>query len=150
MARIEFYGTKSRYSEFSNFYPAAFIIENVTYKNVEQYFQASKATLANDIDSFKKIMGTSNPVLAKRYGRAVKDLNVEDWNLLRDEIMLNGVREKFKQNVNLAVMLEGTGTFPIAEVSPRDYYWGTGRSNKGLNKLGNILMKVRDEIKSKL
>jgi predicted NAD-dependent protein-ADP-ribosyltransferase YbiA (DUF1768 family) len=41
-----------------------------------------------------------------------------------------------------------TGIDRIVENAPRDYYWGCGADGSGQNKLGLILMEVRDAPRS--
>ncbi|KAG2494143.1 hypothetical protein HYH03_007779 [Edaphochlamys debaryana] len=36
--------------------------------------------------------------------------------------------------------------YELVEASPHDYYWGAGYERTGQNKLGRLLMKVRDEL----
>jgi len=40
--------------------------------------------------------------------------------------------------------LLSTGDAEIVENSPIDYYWGCGANGSGKNRLGIILMEVRD------
>ena len=146
MAEIRFYSKATKYNEFSNFYISEFNIDGQRYKNVEQFFQAQKATLAKDIEYFNKIIKSSSPSQAKALGRKVRDLPVTTWNSLRDQIMLTGVRAKFSQSPSLKALLLETGDATLIENSPTDYYWGCGSKNTGQNKLGQILMKVRTEL----
>jgi hypothetical protein len=39
-------------------------------------------------------------------------------------------------------------TAPLVEASPFDAYWGCGRSGKGKNRLGQLLMQVRAKLRS--
>lgn len=71
------------------------------------------------------------------------------WDRLRDHVMEDLVRAKFRANPALEQLLLDTGDSIIAEASPSDSYWGTYRQQSGrpgLNKLGRILMKIRTEI----
>lgn len=140
---IEFYGAKNPFGEFSNFYASPMTIDGIEYKNVEQYFQCEKARLSNDNIMLQKIMNTSNPVLAKRYGKAIKNLPLDEWDRIRDSVMKRGVLEKFKQNNKIKLILESTKDVELIEASPRDCYWGCGSKKTGKNMLGKILMDVR-------
>lgn len=55
---------------------------------------------------------------------------------------------KFEQNYDLKIKLLGTGDAILIESSPRDEYWGSGKYNMGKNKLGRLLMEVRDSLLS--
>ena len=59
------------------------------------------------------------------------------------------VREKFRQNEELAKMLLATGDRILEEGNSwNDTFWGVSiKTRKGKNNLGIILMKVRDELK---
>ena len=66
-----------------------------------------------------------------------------------DEVMLKTVRAKFSQYDNIKEMLLNTKDAVITEHTPDDAYWGDGGDGSGLNKLGKILMQVREELKDK-
>lgn len=51
--------------------------------------------------------------------------------------------EKFRQNLDLKTKLLKTNDAILIEASHKDSYWGYGPNKKGKNKLGKILMKVR-------
>jgi len=71
-----------------------------------------------------------------------------NWDNLRDKIMFVILCVKFgDKNPHLQKRLIDTGDSIIREVSPYDNYWGTGKDMKGLNKLGKLLMKVRNKIR---
>lgn len=77
-----------------------------------------------------------------------KDIKIRsDWEQIKDELMYKCVKEKFLQNENLKKLLLSTGDSELIENSPYDNYWGKYRG-VGQNKLGIILMKIRDELKS--
>ena len=62
--------------------------------------------------------------------------------------MLRAVRAKFAQHVDLAALLLSTGDALIVERSRRDGYWAAGADGLGANKLGQILMTVRAELRA--
>jgi N-glycosidase YbiA len=64
---------------------------------------------------------------------------------VKDSIMLGAVRNKFAAG-ELRELLLGTGDRPLVEASPFDSYWGCGRSGKGKNRLGELLMQARAEL----
>ncbi|HIV12712.1 MAG TPA: NADAR family protein, partial [Candidatus Pullilachnospira stercoravium] len=94
----------------------------------------------------------------KALGRSVQHFDDKIWIKVREEIVYKGVREKFRQNLELAENLEKTGEEIIAECAVKDRIWGIGLSMKdedrfcankwkGQNLLGQILMRVREEIR---
>ena len=62
--------------------------------------------------------------------------------------MYRALKAKFKQNDKLKEqLLFATGDEELIEDSPYDYYWGIGRNKTGKNRLGILLMKLREELK---
>lgn len=70
----------------------------------------------------------------------------QDWDSVKDNIMMFVVYQKFSQNPHLLEMLISTGNARLVEHTAKDSYWGDGGNGTGLNKLGNTLMKVRDSL----
>ena len=69
-----------------------------------------------------------------------------DWEEVKEQVMLKALRAKFSHHQDLREQLLATGNLHLAEASPCDYYWGTGKSGKGKNRLGVLLMQVRSEL----
>ena len=66
---------------------------------------------------------------------------------VKDQIMYEIVLNKFSQNEELREKLIATGDEYLAEGNTwHDTYWGVC-NGKGKNKLGKILMQVREELK---
>ena len=78
-----------------------------------------------------------------KYGR-------KDWFEIRDKVMKWCLRVKLaSKNDTLGRLLDSTGEKFIVEESRKDSYWGTKRVDqsrlKGVNRLGRLLMALRDE-----
>ena len=73
----------------------------------------------------------------------------EDWETVKDEVMYRAVLTKFTTHQDIKEILLATGEEHIVENSPIDYYWGCGKDGSGKNKLGEILIQVRTEIRNK-
>ena len=58
--------------------------------------------------------------------------------------MYEGLRHKFLQNEDLRVKLLETGDKKLIEHTENDKFWGDGGNGKGENRLGILLMKLRD------
>lgn len=70
----------------------------------------------------------------------------DDWEEVKDDLMYRIVLAKFLQNPSLADALIKTGNAQLIEGNTwGDTYWGMCDS-VGENKLGEILMRVRDEL----
>ena len=84
-----------KYGFLSNFYECPFTDnEGLVYKTNEHYFQAQK--MAHKADRLE-VINASNPQLAKFIGRG-REMR-SDWESVKDEVMLAGLRMKFKDPV---------------------------------------------------
>eukprot|EP00923_Selenidium_pygospionis_P008243 GHVN01013918.1.p1 GENE.GHVN01013918.1~~GHVN01013918.1.p1 ORF type:complete len:142 (+),score=0.16 GHVN01013918.1:151-576(+) len=130
--------------------------DSVHYNSVEQYYQSHKAEFFYDHTTKRKIMKTSDPYQTRNYGRNTKNYNDEKWKRIRQQVMYDACMLKFEQNEELLHCLKRTNQI-IAEASPRDRFWGIGRSIGdpkssipslwlGKNTMGKILMRVRAEL----
>lgn len=122
---------------------------------VEHAYQASKTTSKNHA---RDILQTYTPGSAKRLGRR-KDLPMrQDWEWVKDEIMLELVRSKFGSEgyghqAAREKLLATEGELLIEGNDWHDNYWGNCTCERdkcmdviGQNKLGMILMQVRSEL----
>jgi ribA/ribD-fused uncharacterized protein len=79
-------------------------------------------------------------------GRNLREKELRpDWEEIKFDIMLKGLRAKFHQNHQLLEILLNTGDATIHENSPTDMIWGI----LGEDKLGKLLMQVREELRRK-
>lgn len=127
----------------SNFYPARITYRGDTYSSVEHAYQAAKT---DDFEARTKIRDAKTAGIAKRLGRHVKFRC--DWEMIKLAVMHELILQKFQDNVLRAELME-TGDRPLIEGNWwNDYFWGICRG-RGENHLGKILMKVRDQFRSK-
>lgn len=141
---IYFYAQTDAYAEFSNFAPYGVELDGLYWPTVEHYFQAQKF---HDMDYRARIHRCRRPKDAKTLGRT-RDIPLRsDWEEIKDGVVLEAVRKKFQTHPHPRDMLLGTGEELIVENAPMDPYWGCGADGTGLNKLGKILMQVRDELR---
>ena len=129
------------YRWLSNFYTCDVEYRGLKFKSAEAAFQAQKCPIA--AKSFTRL----SPNKAKAKGRAMPLRS--DWETVKDTIMYDIVKAKFNQNEDLKQALLDTGDEELVEGNTwNDLYWGRDLyTNKGKNKLGQILMKVREEIR---
>ncbi len=134
------------YYFMSNFYPFKLIYNGIEYQNTEAAFQAQKCKYLPERNQFSKL----NASEAKRLGRRV-ELR-PDWEQVKDGIMYNIVLTKFSSDEYLAYKLLETGEEVLMEGNTwKDTYWGVDLDTMvGKNKLGLILMKVRDVLRAKI
>jgi len=140
---------EGKYAFLSNFYASVVQEDGITYPTIEHYFQAQKTL--NPFER-KEIAAAATPGQAKRAGRNVTLR--EDWEEVKDDVMLQGLRLKFNIE-ELANMLIATGDAALIEGNWWcDNTWGSCACPKcentvGENRLGKLLMQVREEIKNK-
>ena len=71
-----------------------------------------------------------------------------DWEGVKEQVMLDALRAKFTQHDELKAVLLGTGDAMLVEHTERDSYWGDGGDGSGKNRLGRLLMRVREELRA--
>lgn len=175
---ISFDNNKHKYFELSNYFPLSLTIklrnnltrkkEIITFNSVEQYYQSEKYNTNNELSQYYRniIIKCNTPKKAHMIGKQRKyiyDWTINenskmtvrevidkykgkvfkrsDWNKVRDKILMKGLKEKFKNNTMKNILLS-TKNKVIVENSIG--IWGMKN-----NKLGNALMKLRDEIKKR-
>lgn len=127
----------------SNFYEGGeFWWKGFPYRSAEAAFQSAKCSSNSERNSFSYL----SPKDAKRKGRSIP--LPDNWEKNKDAIMQDVVRTKFFQSHRLAKRLLDTNSLELIEGNTwNDTYWGVDlRSMVGQNKLGKILMQVRDEL----
>lgn len=123
----------------SNFYESDVTCFGLTFKNNEAAFQAMKcpkrASEFCDLD----------PSAAKKLGRHISLR--PDWEQVKETIMYDVCLAKFTQHEDLKTKLLSTGSALLIEGNNwNDKEWGVC-NGEGNNKLGKILMRIRDEVK---
>ena len=151
---------RGEYWFLSNMYPCPVAIniagKDYMFSCAEAAYQACKS----DDAMYLKEMSHLDGFAAKRRGRLVEMTNETRklWNESREVIMETVVRAKFAQNPALLQKLKLIEGDIIEENTWHDKFWGccleikanstTGESEEvliGENKLGKLLMKIRDE-----
>lgn len=146
-APIRFYSKRAENQELANFAPFGFEEEGLFFPTVEHYFQAQKFLGPENAAYREAIRRARSPRAAKALGRTRTIAIRSDWDTVRDQVMLDALRKKFAAPRLRALLLE-TGLRQLVEASPTDSYWGCGRSGRGKNRLGQLLMQVRAELRS--
>ncbi len=145
--QLKFYShTRGPYKCFSNFYDASVIIDDKEWPTTEHYFHAMKFIYNPEYQ--EKIRLAQDPYQAKALGRS-KEYKIDpNWDVNREQVMFDCCYAKFTQHEDLQKILLSTGDAFLIENSPTDYIWGSGEKGTGKNKLGKVLMNVRDKINS--
>ena len=143
----------------SQFWPAPFIVDGVTYPAAEYWMMAEKARLFGDVDVLETILTAPTAAAAKAAGRAVRSYSESAWEAVRYDVVVVGNVAKFTQNDELGRYLVSTGDRVLVEASPLDRVWGIGLAEgdeaaaspsrwRGRNLLGFALMEVRERLQS--
>jgi ribA/ribD-fused uncharacterized protein len=141
----------------SQWWPAPFTDDGVTYATAEHWMMAAKARLFDDEQGLAAGLAAASPKDAKAAGRAVRGYSDQTWAAARFDLVIAGNLAKFRQNPDLAAFLSATGRKVLVEASPRDRVWGIGMEAshpdaarparwRGTNLLGFALMNVRDRL----
>ena len=141
MKRITFYRVSEPYGEFSNFSPHPIELEGRLWSTSEHYFQAQKFA---ETEYEETVRLAKSPMIAARMGRNRQKPLRPDWEAIKENVMREALRAKFTQHAKLKSLLLSTGTAELVEHTNNDKYWGDGGDGNGLNRLGHLLMELRD------
>lgn len=148
-AILGFFGN---YRFLSNFFevPGGYLTETILrnsgqfqtiyYPTLEHAYQASKTTCGETHYSIS--VSYKDPKTVKFIGRSLPMRN--DWDLVKDAVMFYWVQKKFTHPTLAQWLID---TYPLQLIEANywgDYYWGCDYSLYGENRLGEILMDVRD------
>ena len=147
---IKFYHKHEPYYEFTNFYQAPLQIDDRAWATSENYFQAQKYIGTPLFDAIQQSQTareafdiSRTPSLGLQWRRC-------DWEEVKEDVMYVALYAKFTQHEHLRKLLLETGDRKLIEHTSRDSYWGDGGDGSGQNKLGKLLMKLREELKKEI
>lgn len=143
----------------SQWYPASFCLDGVTYHTAEHFMMAQKARLFTDQIRLEAILACEHPGEAKKLGRQVRNFDSVLWDQHCFAYVVQGNMGKFSQNPPLKTFLLNTKQRVLVEASPRDRIWGIGLGAshpdagnpaawRGQNLLGFALMAVREQLRN--
>jgi hypothetical protein len=132
---IRFNSRVGEYEELSNFYLVQIDMGGTTWPSVEHYYQAMKF---RKISQQEAIRECSTSEKAKRLAKTLPIR--DDWEKIKDDVMYDALWKKFS-NAHCKEVLLSTGEEELIEYAPWDSGDGTGQ-----NKLGKILMQIREEL----
>ncbi len=144
MKPIYFYNQNEEpYGRFSNFSKHGITLNGKYWPTTEHYFQAQKfaGTLHEEA-----VCRMPTPKAAAQWGRNRSLPLRADWETVKDEVMRRALYAKFTQHPELRRLLLTTRNAEIVENSPIDRYWGCGKDGTGKNRLGVLLMELRDQL----
>ena len=134
----------------SNFYPSPITDGNLIFPTVEHMFQAAKTV---NIKEYEEIATADTPGRAKRLGKTIALR--EDWEEVKEDIMYQALWLKFSIPAFREMLLATDNEELIEGNNWHDNTWGNCSCDRckdieGQNKLGKMLMQVREEIRSSI
>jgi ribA/ribD-fused uncharacterized protein len=142
---IYFYTVHGPYGSLSNFSPHGFTAEDLYWRTSEHFFQAHKFT---EPAHFLAIHRARAPKQAAEMGRDRRRPLRPDWEQVKEGVMRQALRLKFHAHPALRELLLATGDELLIEAAPHDYYWGGGQDGSGKNRLGILLMELREALRA--
>ena len=131
---------QGEYRWLSNFAPVRIVLAGRAYASVEHAYMSAKS----DDEAWKdKCAGNATAGEIKRASRNIK--LVDGWNEKKVDVMSDCILQKFMQEPYRAKLL-ATGDEHLQEGNRwGDRFWGIDlRSNTGDNRLGKMIMAVRE------
>lgn len=173
MSKIKFSSHNKPFYEFSNFYKhdSPILIDGEYYTTIEHYFQSQKYSkdigrnkeyrelIKKETTPYKaKILANPHKITANYpWVKKLKDtynvfkpdlhFNANEWDTIKDNVMLKGLTAKFTQDKHCKEILLSTEEATLIEES-YDKYWGNGMDDNNIGKLGELLMNVRSFLKN--
>lgn len=144
---MEFYKEFGELGYLANYSNHGFTKNGIFYKTVEHYYQSEKF---DNPEIKKRIIDAPTPKEASNIGRDRSNIRKENFKEIKNQVMFDGILEKFRQNRDIVYKLIETRNKKIAEATIDEYYWGIGKDKSGKNVIGDTLVKVRERIKREI
>jgi ribA/ribD-fused uncharacterized protein len=144
-----------RRDPLSNFHFCHFKYNGFDYVTREQAYQHQKAIICNNEPVANAIMNTEDPVQVKSLSKCI--VKNDTWKAMEEEVMGEICYQAACQNDRYNEELVSTSGLTLIEAVRGDYIWGSGLSHDatlytqkdklpGANKMGSILMEVRERV----
>lgn len=138
----------------SNWYPAKFTEDGISFTSSEQYIMYRKCLIFGDKVLAAAILATNDTAAQQDIGRNASGFVGTVWDGMKQVIAFHGLMAKFSQNADLKKKLLDTGDAYLVECAYKDTVWACGRRLvddekndmshwRGQNLLGFALMEVR-------
>ena len=141
---VDFYREEGELGYLANYSNYGFTVDGVYYPTAEHFYQASKF---DNPEIIQKILSCKTAREAASVGRDRNNKRIDHFKDIKLDKMYQAVYEKFQQNPDIRKKLIETGDEEIREMTDQESYWGVGPQLDGENHMGEILMRVREELK---
>lgn len=128
------------------------INEKIYFNTIECAFQATKIIhlkekiSVEDYKNYFKHFSVLNNVEAKKAGNRL-NLNLAEYEVTKFDYMAELLSRKFSdKNPELKERLINTRDYKLVEYNTGSKIWGVDKNYIGENKLGILLMKLRDNL----
>ena len=134
-------GFFGEYRWLSNYEVCDIVYKGELYTSTEAAYHSAK----NDDEYIKSNIRNMGPKESKTYSKTIPLR--KDWDSVKKQVMYDVLLDKFTRHQYLREKLLSTGSKYLEEANWwGDTYWGVCEG-KGKNTLGDLLMKIRNEIK---
>jgi len=138
------------YDWLSNFYPVSIYYKGLYWQTSEHAYQASKTMIPGEMDWVRncRTPGQAKRMASKKKGKITLR---PGWDSMRYDVMVEVLREKFKNPTLWEKLCLTFGKVLIEGNQWHDNYWGNCycpecENIEGLNMLGMALTQVRGEL----
>jgi ribA/ribD-fused uncharacterized protein len=139
------------YKEFSSFFKSPFAYEGKEYISLANFFHSCKFAGTDD-DFAEEIRIQKNPALTRAKASSKDHAPNARWESDKVDLMRIGIVAKFSMNSALCRKLLATGDARIESTIEEEMrvkgFWSIGEDGTGANRMGKLLMSVRDEFRS--
>ena len=142
---IRFFKPEGPHGFLSNYFRWRLVVACQRWETVEHYYQAAKFSHLPELA--ERIRLLPGPDAAKSFARERTALWRADWWDVREGVMWEVLNAKFKHSAFLTAELLATNDARLVEASPYDDFWGMGSDGLGRNRLGEMLMLVRAQVR---
>jgi ribA/ribD-fused uncharacterized protein len=125
--------------------PRSFVLDDAEWPTAEHYMLAMQF---EDSALQVEIRSSVDPQQARKLARRNKRRAHPDRAALRRVYMTRAIYTRGLAHPESARALLETRDKRIVESSLYDYYWGCGRDGRGLNTYGEVLMDVREKLRT--
>ncbi len=137
---------RGSWDSLSPFYADNIIFKGRHFHTSEHAYHHEKAIYHNDYRAAQEIHNAPLPGKAKSLAKRYFKKCSPDWNNIRFTVMEDIMFEKARQCKQFRDALIASGNQKLVHNMESDLIWGFGPDGLRQNKMGQILMRVRDHL----